>query len=206
MAITKQDVYRVANEINKEGQKPSAVEVRKRLGTGSYTTITAALKEWVKPEEEDQDELEPMPDEFEEKIMQAGNDLYAIAVKIAQEQFEEERKAWADEKEALIADRDDALKLADHATEELEAERALRAKEFQTNEKLAKENDNANARANKLAGRVEALEAIIKTLTPASSAEPKNRKRTKTNQDQINSDQTAADLTAQLPGLPETHE
>lgn len=123
MAITKQDVWRVANEINAGGEKPSAVEVRKRLGTGSYTTITAALKEWVEPEASDGDELAPVPAEFEDRIVQAGAHLFAIAMRIAGEQFQAERDAWAAERAQIEAERDEAIRLADAVTADLDEAR-----------------------------------------------------------------------------------
>ena len=101
-------------------EKPSAVEVRKRLGTGSYTTITAALKEWVEPEASDGDELAPVPAEFEDRIVQAGADLFAIAMRIAGEQFQAERDAWAAERAQIEAERDEAIRLADAVTADLD--------------------------------------------------------------------------------------
>lgn len=119
MAITKQDVWQVANEINAEGLKPSVVEVRRRLGSGSYTTITAALKEWVEPGSEDLEQI-PVPNEFQERVSQAGADLFELAMKIANEQLQKEREAWAVEREQLEAERNEAIRLADALANDLD--------------------------------------------------------------------------------------
>jgi chromosome segregation ATPase len=197
MAITRQDVWRVAGEIDAAGEKPTAVEVRKRLGTGSYTTITAALKEWVRPDEE-ADELEPVPEEFEEKIAQAGADLFALAMRIAEDRFREEREQWARERAELEQEKQDALDLADQlgvmldkSKAEIEGlkqsvEREMReadkghtlAEERKEEMELARnEARNAKALADRLQGQVEALEAVIETLKPSEKRPGSNAKR-----------------------------
>ena len=183
MAITKQDVWKVANEINKAGDKPTAVEIRKRLGTGSYTTITAALKEWSEPDLGNTDELPELPQEFDERMQQAGADLFALASRGAEERFQEERIAWALVKAEIEQDRAEAIKIADLAEAGMDAMRteleALRAELEQSKiqqhglMQLAEERKaeavkaqeatkSAQEQAYRLAGRVDALEAEIK--------------------------------------------
>lgn len=198
MAITKQDVWRVANEIDAAGDKPTAVEVRKRLGSGSYTTITAALKEWVRPDDEEVGaELEPMPAEFEERVTQAGADLFAIAMRIAQEQFQAERDGWTAERAQLEAERDEAIRLADAVTAELDEAREqigqLRAEASQlvseraqayavaeerarTAQAAREDAETARGMSERLKGRVEALEAVIGRLQPTPAPAAKKTK------------------------------
>lgn len=194
MAITKQDVWRVAGEIDRAGDKPTAIEVRKRLGTGSYSTITAALKEWVRPDE-DAAELDPMPEEFSEKILQAGADLFALAMRIANEQMQAEREQWASDRAALEAERDEAIAVADELTKQLDVMTEdhvmkVRAHEAEV-EKLTGEQINAYAvtreaqaratateakydearhQASKLEGEVEALKAVIAQFGDGASS------------------------------------
>lgn len=197
MAITKQDVWRVANEIDAAGDKPTAVEVRKRLGTGSYTTITAALKEWTRPDDEaDAGELAPVPEEFEERMAQAGADLFAIAMKMAEERFQAERDQWAAERAELVAERDEAMVLADQVAAELDRARevidglqkqnAMEVKQCAEAFAVAEERGRAlqearaevrtyGERAERLQGRVEALEAVIETLKPEAKPRAKGK-------------------------------
>lgn len=44
--ISKTQVFEAADQISRAGQQPTVASVRAHLGTGSYTTITAHLREW----------------------------------------------------------------------------------------------------------------------------------------------------------------
>ena len=46
MALTKQDIWRCADELDAEGIRPTLAAVRKKLGSGSFTTISDAMAEW----------------------------------------------------------------------------------------------------------------------------------------------------------------
>jgi chromosome segregation ATPase len=46
MALTRDQIWQVANELAAEAIKPTLSNVRKRLGSGSYTTIQEAMAEW----------------------------------------------------------------------------------------------------------------------------------------------------------------
>lgn len=46
MAITKQDIFNAANAIQASGTKPTMALVREKLGGGSLSTISPALREW----------------------------------------------------------------------------------------------------------------------------------------------------------------
>jgi hypothetical protein len=46
MAISKDDVFKVADAIDAAGQSPTLAAVRKALGGGSFTTISQPLNEW----------------------------------------------------------------------------------------------------------------------------------------------------------------
>ena len=114
--ITKQDVWRVASEIDAGGDKPSVLEVRKRLGAGSYTTITAALREWVKPGSDEEEQVDDIPEEVSNRVEQFGADLYAMVYRIAQEQFDAQRLEYEIRIKALEAEKAEVVQIAD-ATE-----------------------------------------------------------------------------------------
>lgn len=46
MAITKQDIHAVADQIAADGGSPTLAAVRRVLGGGSFTTISEAMQEW----------------------------------------------------------------------------------------------------------------------------------------------------------------
>ena len=111
--ITKQDVWRVASEIDSGGDKPTVLEVRKRLGAGSYTTITAALREWVKPGSEEETEVDEVPESVAEKVEQFGVDLYGMIYRIVQEQFYEQRAEYDSRIKSLECEKAELVQIAD---------------------------------------------------------------------------------------------
>ena len=46
MAVTKEAIFEVATVLADAGEKPTSISIRERLGTGSYSTISAYLREW----------------------------------------------------------------------------------------------------------------------------------------------------------------
>ena len=46
MAITAEQIFAVADELDAAGQNPTLAAVRKILGGGSFTTISEAMTEW----------------------------------------------------------------------------------------------------------------------------------------------------------------
>ena len=46
MAITKEQIFAVADDLDAAGQNPTLASVRKQLGGGSFTTISEAMNEW----------------------------------------------------------------------------------------------------------------------------------------------------------------
>ena len=43
MAVTREQIFAVADELDAAGQKPTLAAVRKALGGGSFTTISEAM-------------------------------------------------------------------------------------------------------------------------------------------------------------------
>ncbi|EKJ5694690.1 DNA-binding protein [Salmonella enterica] len=46
MAITAKQIMQAADEIAREGLNPTLARVRKKLGGGSFTTISEVMIEW----------------------------------------------------------------------------------------------------------------------------------------------------------------
>ncbi|EBH0783176.1 hypothetical protein FJ875_23625 [Salmonella enterica] len=46
MAITTEQIMKAADELDREGQNPTLARVRKKLGGGSFTTISEVMIEW----------------------------------------------------------------------------------------------------------------------------------------------------------------
>lgn len=109
--ISKSQVFNAADAISAAGQAPTVASVRAKLGTGSYTTITAMLRDWKSQADTKTDDVETdVPEEVTEALGRAAG----IVWKAAQDHFRHEL-----------------------ATVKKEAERATAAAQAQTADALA---------------------------------------------------------------------
>lgn len=93
MALTVQQIHAAAAAIDASGQKPTLAGIRAKLGSGSYSTISAALATWEREPVESL-EVDDMPDEVNDAVEIHGKTLWALAVKLARDEFEKERQAF----------------------------------------------------------------------------------------------------------------
>jgi chromosome segregation ATPase len=88
--ITKEQVFEASSAIAREGQTPTVVLVRTRLGGGSPNNITKWLNEWKESNEiRKVESLPPLPEGVESAMRQ----VWGAAWKDAQAQLEGEREA-----------------------------------------------------------------------------------------------------------------
>lgn len=136
MSITKEQIYATADTLNKEGIKPTLAAVRRRLGSGSFTTISEAVNEWKLMQHSTVEmPQEAIPRVIEEHLHRFGTMLWTEAINTANGRFSQEHQAMTeqfDEKETyytelerLVADYDNELEGAKACIEGLrdEAER-----------------------------------------------------------------------------------
>lgn len=116
MAITKADIWRTADELDAEGIRPTLAAVRKRLGSGSFTTISDAMNEWKSRKAETAPRQEPAPSAVMEQLADAGSAIWAIALAQAEARLDEDRKRIEAEKEAMAERLAEAVELADNLT------------------------------------------------------------------------------------------
>lgn len=84
--LTRAQVFNAADAISKAGQAPTVAGVRAKIGTGSYTTITAMLREWKEQANEPDDETLDVPEEITQALGRAAE----IVWKAAQDHFARE--------------------------------------------------------------------------------------------------------------------
>lgn len=137
MAITKDQVFQAADELFAEGKAPSLVEIRKMIGSGSYSTISSMLAEWKSASRAGEVVDVDVPDEIQDAIDAAGARIWAAAVKLAESGVQLTKDESAQLAKDAQAARDEALQLATDLTDE--------------NEKLVKQ-------CTMLQGQVEAVE------------------------------------------------
>ncbi|VTN79826.1 KfrA protein [Klebsiella pneumoniae] len=116
MAITKQDIWRAADELDAEGIRPTLAAVRKKLGSGSFTTISDAMAEWKNRKTATLPSSDPLPVAVNEHLAELGNALWAIALAHANARFDEDRKQIEADKAAISQQLAEAIELADTFT------------------------------------------------------------------------------------------
>ena len=94
MALTIQQIHAVADELHEDGIKPTLANVRKRLGGGSFTTISDAMQSWRKEHKEEQQlQQVELPTTISDRLQALGADLWQTAIDIANDRLSKERDA-----------------------------------------------------------------------------------------------------------------
>ncbi len=137
MAITKEQIFAVADELDAAGQAPTLSAVRKAVGGGSFTTISEAMSEWKAQRlAQAVPAREPVPEALTEKLTDLGFDIWQLATNVAQGRLQQERDGLTAARTQMEAERQEAADLADGMSAELEAvQKQLQAMEA----KLAQE-------------------------------------------------------------------
>jgi hypothetical protein len=100
MAITRDQIYAIANTLNSQGTRPTLAAIRRLLGAGSFTTISEALNEWkmLQATEAASDKMkEVLPESFRNQLQAFGVSLWSDALALASDRFNADRDAM-DEK------------------------------------------------------------------------------------------------------------
>lgn len=113
MALTKDDIWAVADRLDAEGKAPTLAAVRKALGSGSFTTISEAMREWHQRRKEKADKAQeagPVPPDLDEAVRRFAQEVWAKATEIAKEEvlrltsdYTEAKKEWDRERQELEA-------------------------------------------------------------------------------------------------------
>jgi len=125
MAISKEQIFAVADELDAAGQNPTLANVRKQLGSGSFTTISEAMNEWrARKASQAAPIREPAPQAITDKLAELGGDLWAVALEMANNRLAAEREALEAVRQETEAARQEAAELADQLTGELDEAKA----------------------------------------------------------------------------------
>jgi hypothetical protein len=125
MAITKEQIFSAADELDRSGQNPTLSAVRKVVGGGSFTTISDAMTEWkARKSAKAAPDGEPLPDALMERLEVATRELWSTAVEHAAGRHQAERERMDEALRGLEASRNEAAELANHLAAELEVGKA----------------------------------------------------------------------------------
>ena len=176
MAITKDQIFAVADEIDAAGQNATLAAVRKALGGGSFTTISDGMTEWKARKAAKETPLrEPAPSAVADRLAELGSEIWTSALQLANGRLVTEREALEAARLHLEADKAEAAELADQVTAELEvaktallsantAEQAARSECDTLRQALAEQKLQAatsEARANEIEKRANDLNAEL---------------------------------------------
>jgi chromosome segregation ATPase len=127
--LTVEEIHAAADGLDAQGQRPTLQAVRKALGRGSFTTISAAMSSWRPPQASVMSAEEPVPGAVAERTEAYAAQLWALAAAAADERIAVQKQELAAERAELVATRDEAVALADAITAELDEQRAAAATE-----------------------------------------------------------------------------
>jgi chromosome segregation ATPase len=143
MAINKEQIFAVADELDAAGQSPTLAAVRKAVGGGSFTTISEAMTEWKARKAAKETPLrEPAPAVLSERLTAFGTELWAAALELANARLVSEREALETARVQLQAEKTEAAELADQVAAELEQAKD-RASHLEIAERAAREGADA---------------------------------------------------------------
>lgn len=125
MAITKDQIFTVADELDAAGQNATLAAVRKALGGGSFTTISEGMTEWKERKAAKESPLrEPAPSAVADRLAELGAEIWSSAIELANGRLATEREALEATRLQFGADKAEAAELADQVTAELEVVKA----------------------------------------------------------------------------------
>lgn len=118
---TTEEIWAAADALQEAGEAPTLVAVRERVGGGSYTTISEAMKKWRKAKETPPvPQGGPVPEGLQKRGEEWLRTLWGEAYVQAQEKLQAERKELESAHAVMEQERVETLKLADALSAELE--------------------------------------------------------------------------------------
>ncbi len=172
MAITRDIIWSAADLLDQAGEKPTLAAIRKRVGGGSYTTISEAMSEWHARRAA---QKAPLRDPVPEKVSDAAAEFTALVWQVAEEiadgRLQAERAAIEEARQQLESEKAEAAAFADQLAQELEMAKgkgaelavALEAAHTQV-AALKSESDQERARADRAEAVCAERQSTVSTL------------------------------------------
>lgn len=120
MAVTKEQILAVAEALEAEGVNPTQINVRDRLGGGSFSTIQPVLAERNQQKLERAAALAPMPESLLGRAKGLAEDAWHTALSIADGVLTSEREALRAATVRIEIERNDFSALADELEERVD--------------------------------------------------------------------------------------
>lgn len=122
MAIyTKEAIWAAADELEAAGEKPTQANIRRKLGGGSFTTISEAMNERRKQREDAQaTRREPAPERVTEAAKEFAVIVWDAAQDVVNGRLAAEREALEKARQDFEAEQQQAAEFADQLSADLE--------------------------------------------------------------------------------------
>lgn len=118
--VTKEEVFAAADQIQSEGDVPTATLIVARVG-GSFTTVGKFFHEWKAVQQSNEIAVsEPVPESIRDEIERSSVLIWEAALTLANARLSAEREALAKDRAELEQERDEAAQLVDQLREELD--------------------------------------------------------------------------------------
>ena len=124
--ITTADIHNAVNDLIAEEKQPTLVAVRQKVGGGSYTTISEAMKSYkANKESEQQTPKEEAPSSVIASASQLAIDIWNVANNLANQKITHEREALEKTRKEYEQQQAQAVELADSLANELDEAREV---------------------------------------------------------------------------------
>ena len=124
MAINNQDIHAAADRLVAEGQQPTLAAVRAALGSGSFTTISEAMKSWKAAQQAAAPLREAAPAAITERMGELAAEVWAVAIGMANDRLQSEREGLEKTRQEMEQSQAEAAELADQMAVEIEQQKA----------------------------------------------------------------------------------
>lgn len=183
--ISKAQVFNAADTISASGQAPTVANVRAHLGSGSYTTITAYLRDWKEQANTEEEDGIDVPEIVTTALGRAAE----IVWKAAQDHFAHELAAVKKSAERAIANAQEQTAEAIAEIERLETVSSQQESQIQNlseqltassqaSEKEERELIELRAALKAAESRIKEQGDLLKRLVPEKKTAPARAKKT----------------------------
>lgn len=117
--VTKDLVFEAIEELLKNNEDPSIINVRKHIGGGSYSTIKLYIDEWL-IQRKLLDNQVPVPDELTAKVKEFASSLWNFALTYDNKRLVQEREDMSQQIAQAKKDLDAAMQAITHLEGDIE--------------------------------------------------------------------------------------
>lgn len=141
-ALTTESIHAMADKLSSEGKYPTLALLRQELGSGSYTTISEAMKLWREEKaKSDIIPIPPIPHEVSNTIQTATQSIWQSAMTVAENKLQAEREALKKAQDDMAQRQKETIEMADHLDQEIAQLKQTLQEAVNAKQKFTDDND-----------------------------------------------------------------